>query len=178
VCLHNGTERFAIANCNQKYFYLLTHYHATSQIYNATTACGKERQPKNYHHHDRIVILRLMKSFLTILILGVFLVYSQGMLVMWCLYFVEKQDIIMYYCNEHDTTNGASYVHKLCDAQSGEHTGALALIKVVDNHTVYAKEQTTYRFKPEHRTVKLHIQPQNCYLSPHPNKLFRPPCFS
>ena len=119
-----------------------------------------------------------MKSLLTILFLGIFLVYSQGMLVMWCLYFIEQHDIVMYYCNEHDSTNGTSYVHKLCDAAKGEHTGALALIKIVDNHTTYSPAHNQYRFIAHQQSTTHWVPNAELYQSPHPNSLFKPPYFS
>ncbi len=66
-----------------------------------------------------------------------FLLYSQSIVVMWCLYFIEKHDIVLYYEVAEDTSNGLRFMQKICDAHRGEHNGALSLIKVVERTPPY-----------------------------------------
>jgi hypothetical protein len=57
----------------------------------------------------------MVRSVLTAVVTAIFLLYSQSLLVMWCLYFVEKHDIVLYFCpDELGSENpfaGARYVH-------------------------------------------------------------------
>lgn len=75
------------------------------------------------------------------IVTAAFLLYSQSLLVMWCLYFVEKQDIVLYFCpDELGSTNpfaGARYVHEMSDAQRGQAEGALSLITIVERSVAY-----------------------------------------
>ncbi|GIV55349.1 MAG: hypothetical protein KatS3mg040_0117 [Candidatus Kapaibacterium sp.] len=83
----------------------------------------------------------MLRSLLTALALSVFLLYSQSLLVMWCLYFVERHDIVLYFCPEElGSTNpfaGARYVHELSDAQHGKGEGALMLLQIVERAVFY-----------------------------------------
>lgn len=85
-----------------------------------------------------------MRFIITILTFAAFLVYSQSMLVMWCLYFIEKHDIILYYCPEDadGRGDGSSYVHRLCDASKGEHEGARAMLKIIGTQKSYDRTYT------------------------------------
>ncbi|RMF33228.1 MAG: hypothetical protein D6747_07360 [Chlorobiota bacterium] len=81
------------------------------------------------------------RALLTPLLLSVFVIYSQSLVVMWCLYFVERHDIVLYFCPEElGSTNpfaGARYVHELSDAQHGKGEGALTLLQIVERAVVY-----------------------------------------
>jgi len=83
----------------------------------------------------------MLRRVLTILVLSIFLLYSQSLLVMWSLYFLERHDIVLYfYPEELGSLNpfaGARYVHELIDAQKGKGEGALVLLHIVDRAVYY-----------------------------------------
>lgn len=83
----------------------------------------------------------MLRCVLTVLTFSVFLLYSQSLLVMWCLYFLERHDIVLYFCPEDlGSSNpfaGARYVHELSDAQHGKGEGALVLLHVVERAVYY-----------------------------------------
>jgi hypothetical protein len=83
----------------------------------------------------------MVRSVLTAVVTAVFLLYSQSLLVMWCLYFVEKHDIVLYFCPEElgseNPFAGARYVHELSDAHTGKGHGALVLLTIVERSIVY-----------------------------------------
>lgn len=58
-----------------------------------------------------------MKSAAVVITLALFITYSLSMPVVWCLYFLEKQDIILYYCDAPDMKHSAesAFMQKICD---------------------------------------------------------------
>lgn len=83
----------------------------------------------------------MLRAVTTAVTLAIFLLYSQSLLVMWCLYFVEKHDIVLYFCPEDIGSSnpfaGARFVHELSDAQHGAATGAFMLLKLVERASVF-----------------------------------------
>ncbi|GIV55073.1 MAG: hypothetical protein KatS3mg039_1591 [Candidatus Kapaibacterium sp.] len=83
----------------------------------------------------------MVRVVTTVVLTAAFLFYSQSLLVMWCLYFVEKHDIVLYFCPEElGSSNpfaGARYVHELSDAHRGKGEGALVLLTIVERSLVY-----------------------------------------
>lgn len=65
-----------------------------------------------------------MRQIVASITLFLFILYSQGTLLMWCIYQYEKEDIILYYCAP-DTTNGAEFVHRLTDNSKNERGASL-----------------------------------------------------
>ncbi len=83
----------------------------------------------------------MLRRVLSALALSIFLLYSQSLLVMWGLYFLERHDIVLYfYPEELGSSNpfaGARYVHELSDAQNGKGDGALVLLHIVERAVFY-----------------------------------------
>jgi hypothetical protein len=65
-----------------------------------------------------------MRQIVASITLFLFIVYSQGTLVMWCIYQYEKHDIVLYYCAPN-STNGAEFVHRLTDNCKNERGASL-----------------------------------------------------
>jgi hypothetical protein len=97
------------------------------------------------------------------------------MLVMWCLYFVEKHDIILYHCLPTDTTEGASFVHSLCDYGKGKHNGALSLLKIVERSIEYHKKLDIVNIQEQKEYRYINTTHQDLPSSPLLNGVFRPP---
>ncbi len=95
---------------------------------------------------------------------------------MWSLYLVEEHDIVLYYETADDTSHGLRYMQKLCDAERGEHDGALSLIKIVEQTPPYIAvlQQCTLI---EHPTEGVSNYYSACFPpSPQRDPLLRPPC--
>ncbi|MCX7929956.1 MAG: hypothetical protein N2663_04480 [Chlorobi bacterium] len=119
---------------------------------------------------------------LTAIILAVFVLYAQSLLVMWCLYFVEKHDIVLYFCpDELGSTSpfaGARFVHELSDAQRGKADGVLVLISIVERSLAYAPARQLLLMSA--RAVQW-LPLQDCVLAPcdgYDRTPFIPPRFS
>ncbi len=102
--------------------------------------------------NNRLISRSMFRTILTTIVAAVFLLYSQSLLVMWCLYFVEKHDIVLYFCPEElgsrNPFAGARYVHELCDAQRGKGDGALVLLTIVERSVAYAVALHTPMIQP------------------------------
>ncbi len=117
-----------------------------------------------------------MRLVLHLIIFSTFLLYSQSMLVMWCLYFVEQQDIVLYYESAGENSRGLNYMHKLCDASKGEHDGALSLLKIAEQGPNFAA-QIASDLSLSLKSAEL-CSPAQCSLYKHRTStfVFRPPC--
>ncbi len=101
----------------------------------------------------------MLRATLTVLVTAAFLLYSQSLLVMWCLYFVEKHDIVLYFCPEElgscNPFAGARYVHELCDAQRGNGEGAMVLLTIIERSVAYVVALHSPMIQPAVRALGL-----------------------
>lgn len=98
--------------------------------------------------------------------------------VIWCLYFLEKQDIILYYCAESEVKqpNSSAFMQQICDGITGKHRGARSLLQLSVRASVY----DIAIFKPEVQMLRrIPLSPdlqQRALLPAHILPVFHPPC--
>lgn len=121
----------------------------------------------------------MIRAIPTAVMLAVFLLYSQSLLVMWCLYFVEKHDIVLYFCPEDigsaNPFAGARFVHELSDAQHGRAKGALMLLKIVERSIPYLPSTGTTENAIEGSRNSLFITETRKISDGYPSPPFIPP---
>ena len=91
------------------------------------------------------------------------------------MYFVEKHDIVLYYCTADDSSKGVSYVHKLCDSGKGEHKGALSLVKIVERSVNYEHLHLSSVHEQKPTSLRLLLAASLLPSSPELSSVFHPP---
>ncbi|MCS7000820.1 MAG: hypothetical protein RML15_06260 [Bacteroidota bacterium] len=120
-----------------------------------------------------------LRALIALFILTAFAIYSQSLLVMWCLYFLEQHDIVLYFCPEDLGSNhpfaGARFVHELSDAHKGKAQGALVLLKVVERTTAYVHATIDFDIRLSIWRLCGWVSSSGQILEGYPLSLFIPP---
>lgn len=119
-----------------------------------------------------------MRAITVVITLALFIIYSLSLPVVWCLYFLEKQDIILYYCVESEVKqpNSSAFMQQICDGITGKHRGARSLLQLSVRASVYDIAVSKPEIQLSRSTIIFLDIQQQSLLPAHILPVFHPPC--